>query len=114
MNSKVIEFPTSDVRSWVSCEKTIRQALEKADASPEMIKDVCVRMKEYFKKFNVRFEVAFLQLPPLSEEHKKAIDKALADAGKKLGDQVHEFTAGLMVDRLKLEIELYGLRHKED
>ena len=112
MDSNVIEFPTRAVRDWIILERTFRGILERSGAPPEMMEEVCARMKEAIEKFNGQFKFA-LELPPLPERLKKIIDDALQRATKELADQVHEYTNQLIFDRLQLEVELYNLRHEE-
>lgn len=111
MDSNVIEFPIRAVREWIILERSFRVILERSGASPEMMEEVCARMKEAQEKFNGEFKFA-LELPPLPEELKRIIDGAIQKATKELADQVHEYTNQLRLDRLKLEVELYNLRHE--
>ena len=112
MDSNVIPFPTHAVREWIIIERTIRDILEEGGASPEMTKEVCARMKEVSEKFQARFEFTY-QTPPLPEGVRTAIQDSINKALKTFADKLREYTSNLMLDRLKLEIELYNLRHEE-
>ena len=75
-----------------------------------MTKEVCARMKEAFEKFRAQFQFSY-QMPPLPEGLRVAIQDSINKALKVFGDQIHEYTSNLMIDRLQLEIELYNLEH---
>jgi hypothetical protein len=112
MVSNVIQFPIRAVREWIILERSFRGILERSGASPEMMEEVCARMKEAQEKFDCEFKLA-LELPPLPEGLKTIIDGAMQKATKELADQVHEYTNQLRLDRLQMEIQLYKLRHEE-
>ncbi len=113
MNSNVIEFPTRIVRHWIEIEKIIRGNLERSGAAPEMVDEVCGRIKESWKKFDIQISIPFQFPAGLPEWVRKAIDDSLQKLTKSVADQIHEYTSNLMLDRLHLEIELYNLRHQE-
>lgn len=112
MSSNVIEFPTRVVRDWIAYEKVFQENMQKGGASPEMIKEVYVRMKEAFPKFAVGFKFS-LQMPSLPQELGMLITDSINKALKSFGEQIHEYTNQLIIDRFQLEVELYNLRHGE-
>ena len=115
MDSNVINFPTEAVRDWVLVEKSIKNIMQQADASPEMIKEVCGRMKEIWEKYKIEFKFS-VELPTLSnfpEALRKEIDESLKKAFETFAEQIHEYTSQVLFDRLLLEIELYKLRTAE-
>ncbi len=112
MDSNIIQFPTHAVREWIGYEKIIKRGLKERGASPEMTEEVCARMKEAFEKFRTRFEFS-CHMPPLPEELRVAIQDSINRALKMFGDQIHEYTANILLDRLQLEIELYNVKHEE-
>jgi hypothetical protein len=115
MSTNVIEFPTRVVREWIMVEKTIREVLEQAGASPEMTKEVCARMKGVYEKYNRMLTLALkLPLPEyLSMEQRRAIDDAIRNAVEDFKKQIHEYSSQVLLDRLCLEIELYKLRSEK-
>jgi hypothetical protein len=113
MESNVIEFPTRAVREWTVLERSFRDVLARSGASPEMMEEVCGRMKEYWKKSDVKISLP-IQIPAgLPEWARKAIDDSFQKLTKSLADQLHVYTGDLMLDRLRLEVDLYNLRHEE-
>ena len=113
MDSNVIEFPTRIVRNWIEFERVIRGILERSGATPEMMDEICGRMKESWKKFDIQISLPF-QIPAgLPEWARRVIDDSYQKLTKSLADQIHGYTSDLIHDRLLLEIELYNLRHEE-
>jgi hypothetical protein len=112
MNSNVIEFPTRAVRDWIGYEKVIQGDMQKGGASPEMIQEVCARMKEAFQKFAVPFEFR-IQMPALPEDLRLAVEESINKALKQFREEIHEYTHRLILDRFQLEVDLYNLRHEE-
>jgi hypothetical protein len=110
MDSNIIEFPTRVVRDWIGYEKVIREKMQEGGASPEMIKEVCERMKEVFPKFATGFEFRF-EIPRLPEELAIAIQNSIKKTLTKFREEIHEYTNQLILEHLRLEIELYNLRH---
>jgi hypothetical protein len=110
MDSNVIEFPTRAVRDWIGYEKVIQKNMQKGGASPEMIKEVCARMKEAFPKFAASFEFRF-DMPLLPQGLGIAVQDSINKALEKFREEIHEYTNQVIFDRLRLEIELYNVRH---
>ncbi len=112
MTTEVKEFHTSSAGEWIMFEKTIREALEKAGASQEMVQEVSARMKEVFKRYDRKFNFALaLPLPEnLSSKQREEIDDSIRKAVEGLTNEINEYTSEVLFDRLCLEIELYKLR----
>ena len=110
MDSNVIEFPTRSVRDWIGYERVIQKHMQESGASPEMIKQVCTRMKEAFPKFAASFEFRF-DMPRLPQGLGTAVQDSINKALEKFREEIHEYTNQIIFDRLCLEIELYNARH---
>jgi len=115
MDSNITNFPTQAVRDWVLVERSIKDIMQQADASQEMIKEVCRRMKEVWEKYKIEFKFS-LELPSLPNFPaglRKEIVESVQKAFKPFSEQIHEYTSQVLFDRLLLEIELYKLRTAE-
>ncbi len=109
----IIEFPSQTVQGWAGIERTLRNLFDKANAPIEMQEEILIKMKDVFKRYNVKFSVP-IELPAiLPDELREAvvlsIDRALADYVK----QLHDFTSNIIYERLLFEIELYKLRYEK-
>ena len=107
----VIEFPTKAVQGWNSIERTLQEIFREADVPMEMQDEVLAQMKEVFERYNVQFSVA-LELPRgLPQDQSVAVFSAVSSAFENYAKQLHEFTSGILFERLQIEMELYRLRH---
>jgi len=112
MACNLVEFPTHAVHEWIMVQETIQEILQQGGATSEMIKEICARMKEVFEKYNQKFTFA-VKLPfpgYITLEQHKTIEDALRTAIEGLGNEIHNSTNQVFLDRLRLEIELYKLR----
>jgi len=76
--------------------------------------EVLVHMKEVFERYNVQFSVV-LELPEdLPQDQSMVVSSAVNRAFENYARQLHEFTNGILLERLQIEIELYRLRHDGD
>ena len=60
MDSNVIQFPTRTVHNWVKIERIFRDILR--GNPPVMADEICGRMKESWKKFDIQILLPF-QVP---------------------------------------------------
>ena len=114
MTTEIKEFSTGSAGEWMMFENTIREALEKAGASQEMVQEVSARMKQVFEKYDRKFTLALS--PPLAEnlstKQRREIDNSIRNAIEELTNEIHEYTSEVLLDRLFIEIELYKLRSR--
>lgn len=114
--TNIIEFPTRSVQNWVASEHGMREVLRTAGAPPEMIEEVCKRMRPVFKRLQFTF-AATLKFPMPASATPEEITTA-ADAVKAvcrdLERQIREFSMRVMLERLSTETELYVARHRID
>lgn len=113
MNSNVIKFPTKAVRDWALVEKAIKDTMQLAGASPEMMTEVCGKMKEVWEKYNLKFTFNMLLPGNFPEELRTVIEDSLRNAVEELAKQIHEYSNQVLFDRLLLEVQLYKVRHGE-
>jgi len=115
MTANVIEFSTGSAPEWMMFEKTIREALEKADASREMTQEVSARMKEVYERYDRKFTLALSSPLPenLSSKQRMEIDNSIRNAVEGLTKEIHEYTSQVLFDRMCIEIELYKLRSRK-
>ena len=112
MDSNVIEFPTRTVRDWIAVQNIIEKNLQQGGASPEMIQEVCARMKESWERLDIQLRFV-LELPSLPEELRNIINNSVQKALEGLAKQIHEYSTQVLFDRLLLEIQLFKLRYGE-
>jgi hypothetical protein len=86
------------------------------NASPEMVTEICERMKEFWNKTQRPLGEPSFKLPYveyLDAAKREALEKAISNFVRSIEYDVHELMAEIMSERLRLEIELYRLRLKK-
>lgn len=96
--SNIIEFPTKSVQDWNTIEKTLRDILNKSDASSDFTKVILERMELAYKEHEFDYQMSF-NLPP---EYVEQVNEQLTAYTKALQKR----TTDLLFSRLKIEIEL--------
>ena len=96
--SKIIEFPTKSVREWASTESTLRDILDNTPASEEFKSEIIAKMKVAYEEHEFTHQLSF----SVPEGSASEISHALSEFNAAL--QKHN--SGLLISRLKLELEL--------
>jgi hypothetical protein len=113
----VVQFPTAPVRDWLYWEAGIRDVLGEENAPEEMVEEITRRMKEVHRQYS-DFKLPAQVTLPLPEETpqelRDAIAAAVTGAVGEVTSQMHDFSHRVILDRLVLEIRLYGFRHPEN
>ena len=105
----IIPFPSKAVRDWAIIERTIVETLKDAGADATASSHITRRMKEFFALCDRDFSTSIAYELPSSttvaqqEKLRAALEAVGADFTTKLVD----FTNQLMLDRLRLETQLY-------
>ncbi len=114
MSPNVVEFPTRLARKWAGFERFIPDMLQQQyGATPEMMNEVCGRMKECWKKLDVDISLPFRMVLGLNEKAQKAFDDSFQKLKEGLAYQIGKLVKEILLDRLNMEVELYNLRHPE-
>lgn len=105
----IIPFPSKAVRDWALLERTMADILKDAGADATASSDITRRMKEFFALCNRDFSTSITyELPPSTTvAQQEKLRAALEAVGADFATKLHDFTNELMLDRLKLEIQLY-------
>jgi predicted transcriptional regulator len=99
LTTKIIPFPTRDVRELAEIEKVLRTQLSSRTSDNDLIEHVVSRMKDYIKNYlnkNFTFELPV----NMSQEQINELQRTLAE-------QINDMTNQIMFERLLLEIEIY-------
>ena len=114
--AQVIQFPAKVVRDWRMMEESIRRILLDGDADATAIEAIVDRMKGFFELCTREFSAtSSYELPSLATPaQRESVNAALQGLGSQFATWLHQFTAALLVDRLKVEIELYFAQHPRD
>ena len=114
--TNIIEFPTRSVQNWVANEHGMRAVLRTAGAPPEMIDELCKRMRPVVEQLQFTFAATLTFPMPAAatpEESAAAVD-AVRAVRRDLERQIREFSIRVMLERLGTETELYVARHRND
>jgi hypothetical protein len=103
--SEIIEFPSKEIRDWLTFEKSVRAALQEGGAKPAVIDVVLQRMKEPFRRYNRNFSFT-LELPQTDSASEVDYAEIIRGALKPLEDQLHELMAEVIGDRMVLETRI--------
>ena len=110
--TQVFDFPTQLVRKREVLRQTITEILESSGASEEMVEEVTRRTLDSCLKYDASFSAKLSYTLPAATTSdqvlaiKKTIDTLVAGIEERVGRVMRE----VLVDRLKLETELYFLR----
>ncbi len=103
----IIPFPSKAVRDRTIWESAIISILEDAGADATASSHITRRMKEFFALCDRNFSTS-IQLPSSTTvAQQEKLSAALEAMFASLTTKLHDFTNELMLDRLKLEIQLY-------
>jgi hypothetical protein len=108
--AEIISFPTRSVSEWAILERGLHDALTEQGVSDTARARLIERMKSFYGNFqNLEFSLS------VNAEYPKIIPREqahgmFAQFGQKIGADVskklQEFTYGIFIDRLHVEIEL--------
>lgn len=101
---EVIQFPGFDERTWREIEPTIRKVLLDARGPADMADWVCDDMKNRFLAANAQTTLT-LETNDHSRQH-------VTDAVTACVRFMHDATNRMLLQMLRLEIELYGAKHR--
>ena len=112
----VLRVPTAPVRDWPYWESGIREVLGEAKIPAEMVEEITRRMQEVHRqysdfKFPSQVTVPFLDGMP--QDQQDAVSSAVTGFMDETGSRIRDFSHRVILDRLVLEIRLYGFRHPE-
>ena len=110
---ELISFPGRPYRDWALIEKSIREVLQESNASMNMQNTICVRIKEFFVKFNKEFNWEF-SLKVKGEEEAEEIKKEVEKNASIIQQQIQSLFNEILFDRLLLEIEIYNLKSQDE
>lgn len=103
----IIPFPSKAVRDWAIIERTIVETLKDAGADATASSHITRRMKEFFALCDRNFSTS-IQLPSSTTvAQQEKLRSALEATFANFTTELHNFTNELMLDRVKLEIQLY-------
>ena len=105
----IIPFPSKAVRDWALLERTMADILKDAGADATASSHITRRMKEFFALCDRDFSTSITYELPSSTTvaQQEKLRAALEAVGASFTTKLHDFTNELMLDRLKLEIQLY-------
>ena len=110
--TQVFDFPTQLVRKREVLRQTITEILESSGASEEMVEEVTRRTLDSCLKYDASFSAKLSYTLPAATTSdqvlaiKKTIDACITSIEERVQDVMNQ----VLLDRLKLEIELYYLR----
>ena len=103
----IIPFPSKAVRDWALLERTMMDILKDGGADATASNHVTRRMKEFFALCDRNFSTS-IQLPSsMTVAQQEKLSAALEAMAAGFTTKLVDFTNQLMLDRLKLEIQLY-------
>ncbi len=105
----IIPFPSRAVREWAIFERTFTEMLKDAGADATASSHITRRMKEFFALCDRDFSTTINYELPSSTTvaQQEKLRSALEAMFASFTTELHNFTNELMLDRLKLEIQLY-------
>jgi hypothetical protein len=112
----VVHLPIAPVRDWLYWETGIRQVLGDENAPGEMVEEITRRMKEVHRQYSDFKLPVELSLPlpdETSQDGREAIEAAVTGVVGEVASRLHDFCHRVILDRLVLEIRLYGFRHPD-
>jgi len=89
-------FPRN-VSERIKIESAVRQELKKSGFPIEMENEILQHMEYFFDLICIEFSFP--------------VDEFWSEHQKMIADKLREFTNNLLLDRIRLEIEIYTLRH---
>ena len=105
----IIPFPSKAVRDWTIWERAIIEILEDAGADATASSHITRCMKEFhslcYRDFSTSIHYELPSSTTVAQQEKLSV--ALEAMFASLTTKLHDFTNELMLDRLKLEIQLY-------
>jgi hypothetical protein len=110
----ILPFPTKPVRDWAEIEKSLRAVLAQPGVPADMVEAVVTGMKPVVLKYSRGFSTSLnLRLPAgATAQEGEAIGDAVRTCLTEMERQFQELMHEVLLDRLYLEIELYGLRRR--
>ena len=112
----VVQLPTTPVRDWLYWEAGIREVLGKENAPAEMVEEIIRRMKDVHRQyadFKLPAEVALPLPEETPQDRRDGIAAAVTGVMVEVTSRWQEFCHRVILDRLVLEIRLYGFRHPD-
>ena len=105
----IIPFPSKAVRDWAILERTMTEILKDAGADATASSHITRRMKEFFALCDRDFSKSIHYELPSSTTvaQQEKLRAALEAMFTSFTTELHGFTNELLLDRLKLEIQLY-------
>jgi len=107
--SNVIQFPSRALRNWERFRPAIEDVLSKSGMGSAGIEAVTERMKQAWLSYDHDYSITFtLPLPEsVPAEQRQDIMDAVTQGLTEFERKVQSIMNQVMLDRLKLEIELY-------
>lgn len=110
----VIEFPSRAVRNWERFRPSIEDVLAQSGMPREGIEAVSGRMREAWLSYDQDYSISMsLPIPgDVSATHRQDILEAVREGFTEFERKVQGVMNRVLLDRLKLEIELYFAQNR--
>ncbi len=112
--AEIIRFPEKHVRQWSAMEICIRAQLQKIGSPKDMEDEICRNLAVFYEKIlltRFKLDVSIPVPASVEKDEVEILSGAVRGAFSELEEQIHEFSARILLERMILEIELYRLRH---
>lgn len=109
--ANIIKFPTQSVRDWALIEGAVREILTEANASRQMVDEICASQRIHWEKYS-NIQLTFQAEIPgaMGRGTTEMVREVIRQGVENMASQIHNLTNEVLLDLLKKEIELWTLR----
>lgn len=109
--TNIIKFPMQSVRDWALIEGAVREILTEANASRQMVDEICASQRIHWEKYN-NIQLTFQAEIPgeIGRGTTEIVHELIRQGVENMVSQIHNLTNEVLLDLLKKEIELWILR----